>query len=174
MMKGGLYEVIDEPGACVTYRLLYDDDTLGQIVASSQFDPIEVIGVSTTTIHGYYPNPSSPGDTWLRKATVWGDATDGSLTAEPVENGEVALVSGLSSNGRVSICDLGLCFFQFQTKKSIQTTSSSSTCGAISTTSTTQSMMTLNAQLVLRKSAIGQVFSPVLVVSTAQSRATIN
>jgi hypothetical protein len=97
-----MYKVIDGSGACVTFRLLYEDDTLGQIVASSQFDPIEVIGVSGTTIYGYYPNPVSRGGAWLRKPTEWGNAIDGSLSAEPKPINKAAGVSGLSSNERVS------------------------------------------------------------------------
>ncbi|KAL7507857.1 hypothetical protein ACHAXN_004984 [Cyclotella atomus] len=97
LQKEGLYK----PGACVTFRLLYEDDALGQIVASSHFDPIEVIGISGTTIYGFYPNPNSPGGAWLRKPTVWGDALDGSLSAEPKPSNVAAGVSGLSSNARI-------------------------------------------------------------------------
>ena len=99
--KGGLYEVIDEAGACVTYRLIYEDENIGQIVASSQFDPIEIISVSGSTLFGYYPDYSSTGGTWQRKASLWGDAIDGSLSVEPVLNGDVGGVTGLSSDGRV-------------------------------------------------------------------------
>ena len=100
LLKGGLYEVTDEEDSCVAFRIIYEDDTLGQIVASSQFDPIEIIGVSGSVIHGYYKFGS--GIIWSRKPSVWGDAIDGSLTVHPVLNGKSGLVSGLSSNGRVS------------------------------------------------------------------------
>lgn len=101
--KGGLYEVIDEAGACVTYRLIYEDENIGQIVASSQFDPIEIIAVSGSTIFGYYPDyaASSTGGIWQGKESLWGDAIDGTLSVEPVLNGDVGVVSGLSINGRV-------------------------------------------------------------------------
>eukprot|EP00804_Cyclotella_cryptica_P026672 CCRYP_007921-RB/>CCRYP_007921-RB protein AED:0.04 eAED:0.04 QI:493/1/1/1/1/1/3/137/364 len=98
LSAGGLYEVTDDSGSCVTLQLLYADDTLGQIVASSQFHPIEIIGVSGKTIYGYYPGS---GGAWQRKKTVWGDATDGSLSVEPVMSGKVGHVSGISSNGNL-------------------------------------------------------------------------
>ena len=92
---GGLYEVIDDDtGSCVTLNLIYEDDNLGQIVASSQFDPIEIIGVSGSTIYGYYPE--SGGTMWSRKQTVWGDAKDGSLSVAQRIGWDG--VSGLSSN----------------------------------------------------------------------------
>jgi hypothetical protein len=95
----GLYEVIDQIETCVKFELLYADDDIGQIVASSQFDPIQIIGISGTTIYGYYPDSSN--GVWLRKRTGWGDAQDGSLVVGPVLNGEVAYIAGLSANNRL-------------------------------------------------------------------------
>mmetsp|Transcript_28519 Transcript_28519/g.60443 ORF Transcript_28519/g.60443 Transcript_28519/m.60443 type:complete len:386 (+) Transcript_28519:345-1502(+) len=94
---GGLYKVTDDSGTCVNLQLIYEDDSIGQIVASSQFDPIEIIGVSGSKIYGYYPES---GGTWSREQT-WGDATDGTLTVEPVLSDESGLVSGLTSNGKL-------------------------------------------------------------------------
>lgn len=100
----GLYEVIDDLSltgrACVRFSLRFEsgDDNIGQIVASSQFDPIKIIGVDqgTNRIYGYFYDSAT---FWTRKRTVWGDATDGTLVAEPVEAGEIAPVSGVSRTG---------------------------------------------------------------------------
>jgi len=104
----GLYEVIDRPslnphGTCVEFELLYANPSIGQIVATSQFDPIQIIGVDKVNnrIYGYYPDPAGSTLTWKRKHTVWGDAKDGSLVTEPVDYGESAVTSGLSTNGRL-------------------------------------------------------------------------
>ncbi|KAL7467809.1 hypothetical protein ACHAXS_008045 [Conticribra weissflogii] len=96
----GLYEVIDMEGSCVLFRLLFEDDFIGQIVptANAHLAPIEVIGIdkSTNKIYGYYPDQGSAGGLWKRKSTIWGDATDGTMTWGP--NGEVG---GVSKNGRM-------------------------------------------------------------------------
>lgn len=102
MSTGGLFEVTDDvtddSGSCVTFKLIYDNDGLGQIVASAQFDPIEIIGVADTKIWGFYPGS---GGSWSRKRTGWGNAIDGSLTVEPTLSTEVGNVSGLSMTGRL-------------------------------------------------------------------------
>lgn len=100
----GLYEVVDHAHdpACLTFHLLFEDDHIGQIVASSQFVPYDlIIGVDqeTNRIWGYYEE----GGVWLRKRTLWGYAKDGSLAVEPIEegSGKVSAVSGLSLNDRL-------------------------------------------------------------------------
>ena len=90
--RRGLYLVTDGSSSCVKFCLLYLDNAIGQIVASAQFDPIEIIGVSGTDIYGYYEQ----GGFYARKKTEWGDATDGSLIAHLDEDG---IVSGISSEG---------------------------------------------------------------------------
>jgi hypothetical protein len=91
--RRGLYAVTDSSEACVKFGLLFPDEGLGHIVASTQFDPIKVIGVSSgSKIYGYYPHEG----VYKRVQTKWGDAKDGSLSAEPTEGG---LVSGLTSDG---------------------------------------------------------------------------
>lgn len=104
-LKEGLYEVIDDPdNACVTYHLLYEEDHLGQIVATSMFDPIEIVGVKNSPyfeygmVFGYYPNG---GAMWSRKQTVIGDATDGSLSVEPGLSTQAGRVTGISNDGKV-------------------------------------------------------------------------
>lgn len=81
--RRGLYLLTDGPGSCVMFGLLYEDPDIGQIVASNQFDPIEVIGITGTTIWGYYPH----GGVWNRVKTLWGDAKDGSLSVDPASKG---------------------------------------------------------------------------------------
>jgi len=100
--ENGLYEVsgsgiVGPYNACVQYHLLYEDNNIGQIVASSRFDPIEIIGVDSASnrIYGYYQDSASPGG-WERKRTAWGYALDGSLVAEPVEDGEAAPIAGVA------------------------------------------------------------------------------
>ena len=92
--RRGLYAVTDGSNtACVNFGLLIEDNNLGQIVASTQFDPIKVIGVSFGgEIYGYYPHDG----VFKRIQTKWGDARNGSLNAEPKEGG---LVSGVNSGG---------------------------------------------------------------------------
>jgi len=95
----GLYEVHDDGhgSSCITFQLLFENDNIGQIIASSQFDSYElIIGVDQVTnrIWGYYEQ----GGVWLRKRTVWGYAIDGSLTVDPTNH---HLPSGLSLNGRL-------------------------------------------------------------------------
>jgi hypothetical protein len=92
--RRGLYEVIDADGSCVKFNLLYADKDIGQIVASTQFDPIEIIGTTRTKIYGYYIN----NGVWAREQTKWGNAIEGSLSVDPGEGG---LVSGLSMNNRM-------------------------------------------------------------------------
>ncbi len=100
----GLYEVVDDPSltgrACVYFSCKLKADNIGQIVASSMFDPIKIIGVdqATNEIYGYY-YASGSGGFWQRKTTIWGDAEDGSLVAEPVENGDISLIGGISTTG---------------------------------------------------------------------------
>lgn len=176
--QGGLYEVTDAAGSCVTFRLLYEDDTLGQIVASSQFDPIEIIGVSGLTIYGYYPDRTTPGGKWLRKPTVWGDATDGTLTVEPARNGDNMPVSGLSSNGRVSTFQPRNLMHYYLLDNS-QSFLSYFECscliyGVTSTTLTTQNTIASNAQLAPQSLMIGQGFSPGHAAFIVQSKATLN
>ena len=55
----GLYEVEDLPGRCVKFHLLHQNDYIGQIVTSSHYGQIQVIGVDKesqpyTKIYGYY------------------------------------------------------------------------------------------------------------------------
>lgn len=104
--EGGLYEVLESSRdgyylPCVEYNLLFQSDNIGQIVASAHFDPIEIIGVDTSTtrnrIYGYYPE----NGVWKRKMTQWGDVQDGTLSVEPQMEGEKAQVIGLSSNMRM-------------------------------------------------------------------------
>lgn len=103
----GLYEVINRGGSCVEFHLLHQG-YIREIVASSRFDPIEIIGVAGEwpyKIYGYYPDPDPhAGGAWSRKPTVWGTpypyGTDGNtLVAEPVYEGEAASVAGLSETG---------------------------------------------------------------------------
>eukprot|EP00579_Thalassiosira_antarctica_P032235 CAMPEP_0202002852 /NCGR_PEP_ID=MMETSP0905-20130828/8599_1 /ASSEMBLY_ACC=CAM_ASM_000554 /TAXON_ID=420261 /ORGANISM="Thalassiosira antarctica, Strain CCMP982" /LENGTH=243 /DNA_ID=CAMNT_0048559885 /DNA_START=114 /DNA_END=841 /DNA_ORIENTATION=+ len=101
--ENGLYEVSVSGWpyeACVQYHLIYEDDNIGQIVASSLFDPIEIIGVDSATnrIYGYH-QVSAPSGGWERKRTAWGYALDGSLVAEPVETGEAAPIAGVARDG---------------------------------------------------------------------------
>ena len=103
-IPNGLYEVIDTADYIVTFRLLFEDDNIGQIVATSKFDPIKVIGIDTETnkIYGYYPNPNTgTGLPWGRKDTGWGTASNGSMTSQVVENGKPAEVSGVSKTGEL-------------------------------------------------------------------------
>ena len=103
-IPNGLYEVIYKVGSTVTFRLLFQDEFIGQIVATSKFNPIEIIGVDimTNKIYGYYPNPNSEsGLPWGRKDTGWGTASDGSMTTQVVETGKPADVSGVSKDGEL-------------------------------------------------------------------------
>jgi len=89
--RRGLYDVTDGPGSCVMFGLLYEDPDIGQIVASSQFDPIKIIGITGTIIYGYYVH----NGVWKREKTKWGDAQDGSLTVA-LDGGST---SGVAANG---------------------------------------------------------------------------
>ena len=97
----GLYVVTDASdfargygSACVKFDLVYHDDDIGQIVASKQFDPIEVISVSGSKIYGYYIHEG----VYKRVQTKWGDAQDWTLTSHLDEYG---LVSGVSTGGHL-------------------------------------------------------------------------
>ena len=90
----GLYEV-SEGRFCVHYKLVYPGENIGQIVGpGAQFDPIVIIGVDQVTykIYGYYQDSGA----WKRQRTKWGYALDGSLVAEPGEDGEMGSISGIS------------------------------------------------------------------------------
>lgn len=78
--------------ACVKFDLVYHDEDIGQIVASKQFDPIEIISVSRTSIYGYYIH----NGVYKRVQTKWGDAKDWTLTSDLGDGG---LVSGVSAKG---------------------------------------------------------------------------
>jgi hypothetical protein len=93
--RRGLYAVTDvADSACVKFGLLFQDQSIGQIVASTQFDPIGIIGLSGNEIYGYYVH----NGVYKREKTVWGNAKPWSLSAEPVEGG---LVSGIASDGHM-------------------------------------------------------------------------
>ena len=106
-MPGGLYEVLPETEwphlmcrhshACIFFKKLLYAENIGQIVAAPpKYAPFEVIGVDQVTkkIYGYYPDINGE---WKRKATVWGDAKNGSMRSN--DDG----VIGLSSNDRVGV-----------------------------------------------------------------------
>ncbi len=76
------------------FGLLYADPDIGQIVASSQFNPIKIVGVTGTTIYRYYVR----NEVWKGEPTKWGDAKYGSLN---VEMGQFGLVSGIAVNGNM-------------------------------------------------------------------------
>lgn len=94
----GLYQVVENEDigkSCVNFILVYPDNDIGQIVGSGpQFDPIEIIGVDMVNhnIYGYYEKVGFPH--YDRKRTKWGHAIDGSLVAEPAEDGEYVSISG--------------------------------------------------------------------------------
>ena len=95
----GLFVVTDSDSggrdyACVKFDLVYHDNDIGQIVASKQFDPIEIISVSGTSIYGYYIHEGI----YKRVQTKWGDAQDWTLTSHLDDGG---LVSGVSAGGHL-------------------------------------------------------------------------
>ena len=102
--RHGLYEVRDRPdllykhlgSTWVSFNWLYLDDNIAQIVgAGPQFAPIQIIGVDqiSNKIYGYYHPNFFP---CTRKRTEWGYALNGSLVAEPVEDGGYGSFSGIS------------------------------------------------------------------------------
>ena len=95
----GLFVVTDTDSGpsddvCVKFDLVYHDENIGQIVASKQFDPIEIISVSGTTIYGYYIHEG----VYKRVSTKWGDAKDWTLTSHLDDGG---LVSGVAASGHL-------------------------------------------------------------------------
>ena len=97
-LERGLYVVTEFEGnwslegRCLNFDLVFQDEDIGQIVASKQFDPIEIISVSGTTIYGYYIHEG----VYKRVPTKWGDAKDWTLTSHLDDNG---IVTGVSAKG---------------------------------------------------------------------------
>ena len=109
----GLYEVIDLDGyqvnlwggprySCVEYRLLLEDDDVGQIIYAGNWlsvSPIVLIGVKQDggDIYGFYEDEES--GVWKKKIGE-GNAMDGSLVEATNRNGSNGII-GVSTDGRM-------------------------------------------------------------------------